>query len=434
MNSTQTKITSHSHSAIYSKLSKAIPQNLLEELMSSSKRQRIYDPLTTLRLFLIQVFQGQSTKSALSFFNSQRIENGQRMVSMNNSNYCRARKKLDENILKEIALRCNDSHEFNMWNNRHVKLIDGTTMQMEDTKENQKEYPQNIRQKEGLGQPILRSLCVFSLATASLVDLEIASYSGKGNGEPSLLRRAMDRFKKKDILVMDRFFTSYFLHSDLVKRDIDFVVRARDKFAEKFFKKNRKEVIIMRKRDCKSKDMSKENYIKYPKEQKIRLLKHISKKDGFRDKVIYLMTSLSSKYLSKDIVKLYRLRWDAEINLRNLKRTLGSYFLTSKTPSMVRKELYVKILAYNLTRSVIVFSAKSKLPRKYSFKTTMYLILDFLKSKGKKMVEKLPDLLKNETLNSKFRVEPRALKRRTRGTFSLLLIPRNRYKSSNQVA
>jgi len=101
---------------------------------------------------------------------------------------------------------------------------------------------------------------------------------------------------------------------------------------------------------------------------------------------------------------------------------------------MVRKELYVKNLAYNLTRSVIVFSAKSKLPRKYSFKTTMYLILDFLKSKDKKMVEKLPDLLKNETLNSKFRVEPRALKRRIRGTFGLLLIPRNKYKSLNKVA
>ncbi len=54
-----------------------------------------------------------------------------------------------------------------------------------------------------------------------------------------------------------------------------------------------------------------------------------------------------------EIVKLYGNRREVEVNLRHLKTTLGMDVLRCKTPSMVRKEIYVYLLAYNLLRSLM---------------------------------------------------------------------------------
>lgn len=58
-------------------------------------------------------------------------------------------------------------------------------------------------------------------------------------------------------------------------------------------------------------------------------------------------------YSTLDIVGLYGQRWDVELDLRHIKTTLGMDVLRCKTPSMVRKEIYVYLLAYNLLRSLM---------------------------------------------------------------------------------
>ena len=40
-----------------------------------------------------------------------------------------------------------------------------------------------------------------------------------------------------------------------------------------------------------------------------------------------------------------------ELNLRHVKTTLGMKMLRGKTPDMVRKEIYVHLMAYNLLRT-----------------------------------------------------------------------------------
>ena len=42
-----------------------------------------------------------------------------------------------------------------------------------------------------------------------------------------------------------------------------------------------------------------------------------------------------------------------ELSLRHVKTTLGMEMLRGKTPDMVRKEIYVHLMAYNLLRTVM---------------------------------------------------------------------------------
>lgn len=58
----------------------------------------------------------------------------------------------------------------------------------------------------------------------------------------------------------------------------------------------------------------------------------------------------SEVYPTTEIMRLYGQRWDVELDLRHLKTTLGMDILRGKTPEMVRKEIYVYLLAYNSIR------------------------------------------------------------------------------------
>ena len=76
---------------------------------------------------------------------------------------------------------------------------------------------------------------------------------------------------------------------------------------------------------------------------------------GFRNQRVSLITTLldTTTYSSLKLVELYGKRWDVELDLRHLKTTLGMDVLRCKSPSMVRLEIYIYLLAYNLLRSLL---------------------------------------------------------------------------------
>ncbi len=80
--------------------------------------------------------------------------------------YCKARKKLPELLFKKLLDKSSQNLENQvdkncLWHGRHVKSIDGSTVSMPDTVENQKAYPQHPSQKIGCGREggILSYLC-----------------------------------------------------------------------------------------------------------------------------------------------------------------------------------------------------------------------------------------------------------------------------------
>jgi hypothetical protein len=66
------------------------------------------------------------------------------------------------------------------WQGQRVRLIDGTTLSMPDTPENQLAYPQQSSQKPGLGFPICRMVGIICLASGSIVNAAMGLYKGKG--------------------------------------------------------------------------------------------------------------------------------------------------------------------------------------------------------------------------------------------------------------
>ena len=91
----------------------------------------------------------------------ERFSEGKAPCSEDNSPYVRARQRLPEELLKELlqetGITLDEQSDAQwLWKGKPVKLVDGTTVSMPNTPENQKAYPQPDSQKPGLGFPIAR--------------------------------------------------------------------------------------------------------------------------------------------------------------------------------------------------------------------------------------------------------------------------------------
>jgi hypothetical protein len=147
---------------------------------------------------------------------------------------------------------------------------------------------------------------------------------------------------------------------------------------------------------------------------------------GFRVRRYEAITTLTDprEFSASELGELYRRRWEAELNLRSLKSSMGMGELRCKTPEMVRKELWVYLLGYNLVRGVMAESAgvAGVAPRKLSFACAVQGVLAFgpvLRSaEGVRLSEGLARLWgvvgTHRVGDRPGRVEPRAIKRRNK--------------------
>ena len=106
-------------------------------------------------------------------------------------------------------------------------LVDGTTFLMPDTPDNQVVYPQQTAQKSGLGFPIVRLVGLLSLATGSCIEYVLGPYQGKGTGETSLFSRLIGTLGKDDLLLADRYYTSYAIIALMIAQNTPLVFRQR---------------------------------------------------------------------------------------------------------------------------------------------------------------------------------------------------------------
>ncbi len=146
---------------------------------------------------------------------------------------------------------------------------------------------------------------------------------------------------------------------------------------------------------------------------------------------LLITTLLCPKQTTKAALKgLYRDRWQVELDLRNIKTTLGMERLSCRTPAMAQKEIWVYLLAYNLIRLLMAQSAllTDLLPRQLSFKHTLQIWIAWRQSgtgsDDERQLAQLFLLIAQQRVgNRPGRIEPRAMKQRPK-PFPLLTKPR----------
>ena len=367
------------------------------------------------------------------------------------SGYCQARARLPEKLLENIFNYSAQNLEEkvtqeHLWCGRNVKVIDGSTVSMPDTVENQTEYPQHSSQQPGCGFPTGKIGVIFNLVTGAAIAFSISVLN---THDIKLARKLYSFLKPNDVLLGDRAFCAYADMVAITKLGCDVV-----------FRKHQSRTTTIRKGkiigDCDKlvtwykpkrcpKGLNKDEFDALPASLTVREIYYYIVIPGFRTQRVSLITTLldTVTYSTLDIVKLYGKRWDVELDLRHLKTTLGMDVLRCKTPSMVRKEIYVYLLAYNLLRSLmwqagITYNTP---PNRLSLQGTRHHLINFLPkfevADSKKRLRLYRTLLKiivhKEVPDRPARSEPRVTKRRPKA-YPRLTKPRYELRKQLQTA
>src|SRR5512135_3180837 len=87
-------------------------------------------------------------------------------------------------------------------------------------------------------------------------------------------------------------------------------------------------------------------------------------------------------YKAEELGGLFRQRWHAELDLRTLKSEMQMEMLRARSPEMVRKEVAIHLLAYNLIRGIMAEAARvvEVKPRMLSFTGALHTVRSFEES------------------------------------------------------
>src|SRR4051794_17794060 len=306
-------------------------------------RNRTYTPWITLGLFLSQVLaDDHSCDQAVDRFQKVRYDQGLPAVSSETTSYCDARRRLPERLPWDLVRRTGRSilegaEAAWTFHGRAVKIIDGTTVTMPDTPENQAAYPQQATQAPGVGFPIARLLVVFSLAVGTVLEAAIGPYQGKQTSELALLRQVLDRFGRGDIALADRFFCSYWTIAAWRARGVDVVVRLHQRRTADFRRGRRlgrEDHLVTWPKPRQAPDwMSRAEYEAMPAELTARELRVRVKDVTERVRRLVIVTTLADakRYPAKELGGLFRQRWHAELDLRALKSRMQMEVLRTKS-------------------------------------------------------------------------------------------------------
>ena len=395
--------------------------------------QRIYTPLVTLSLSLSQVIDpDHSCRAAVARLIVWMAVNGRKPCEPDTSSYCEARQRLPEGVIvrlvRETARRADArASDAWLWKGRSVTLVDGTTASMPDSLANQKAYPQSKAQGIGLGFPLVRLVALISLATGVVRDLALGPYRGKETGETALFRTLWGNLDPGEIVLGDRYFGSFFGIAGLSERGVDVLFRMHQR--RKFdFRRGRRlgvlDHVVSWPKPARPDWMDEATYAQIPGEMTVRELRVTVDQPGFRVNEMVLVTTLldAGSYSKHEIAQLFLQRWDIELDFRSIKDVLGMDVLRCQTPEMVRKEIWMHLLADNLIRGAMVDAAEmhGKVPRRLSFKgalQTMTAFQDALRWATPidrvALAREMLKAISGHEVGDRFgRVEPRANKRR----------------------
>ena len=394
----------------------------------------IFSTAVVLWAFLAQSLRdgkGAACAAAVEDIATYMHQTGGAAPSGDTGDYCRARAKLDLAALRTLTVQGAEQLERGidpswLWHGLHPKLIDGFTFTMPDTPENQAEFPQQKNQRPGVGFPIARACAVLSLATAAIHDINIGPYEGKQTGESALLYGILGCLKVGDVGVFDRCFCSFMMLVILSGRGIHFCARLHQRRPIDFRKGRRlgpdDHLVTWIRPKCPP-WMSQEQYAQIPQTLTLREVRFQMTEPGRRTKTLVVVTSLTDaeSYPMEAIAQLYGYRWNAELDIRAIKQTLRLDHVRCKTPDMVRRELWVTLLAYNLIRKVIATAAAvhGKQPRQLGFTLACQTVLAcwMLLATGTCRDERefwrlaMERIAANEVANRPGRIEPRMIKR-----------------------
>ncbi len=254
-------------------------------------------------------------------------------------------KRLYEEVVGPIATPETKGAWYKQW---RVVTVDGSTLDLGDTRENEAEFGRPGASRGRSGFPQLRFVSLVENGTHVLFGAEAGSYA---TGESTLAQKVLDQLKEGMLCIADRNFYSYKLWKQAQKTGADLLWRV---------KKNMNLPCLKR--------LSDGSYLStiYPSDKArrhqrkgipVRVVEYRLVGTEKAEPMYRLITTIleENKAPAQELAALYHERWEIENALDELKTHLrgAKIVLRSKKPELVRQEFYGLLLAHFAVRSLM---------------------------------------------------------------------------------
>jgi len=388
-------------------------------------RNRIFTPAVTVRSMVYRALSpDKSIRATLADLAAagDRIEQAPADAS-----WCQARSRLPEELwtgLLQHSIRRLEqlASDQDLYHQRPVYLIDGSTLSMPDTPELAACFGYSGTGRGPSHFPVARVTLIIRAGLQGVWDYRVDAYR---TSEDAHLHQMWDRIPGGSICIFDNQLSSFYNLAKLEQRGIDVVAplhHHRDPYK-----------LISR-----GKPLGPDEWIVWlelwphrrkqyadpslPRRLPIRLVRQ---EILLRNKptLIWLVTTLldAHRHPRENIADLYRKRWGIETRIGELKTTLRMNVLRGKGVRAVRYEVAASILAYNLLRTLIRHAARQNQapPDRISFAAAIKTILAYslpLRLSGPAQrpriyARMLRDIARCRVPIRPGRVEPRRIKR-----------------------
>lgn len=246
------------------------------------------------------------------------------------------------------------------WRGLRPLAEDGTSAQMPDTDANRALWPYPSGQSEGCGMPVIKLGGLIDLSHGGLCDL---AHSDCNTSE----LRAHEKFQgeyisERDVLIADRLYSGYELIAGLRQRGAHFIGRTHQ--SRKIdFRKGRKvgpnqRIVVWEKPRYapKGSQLDAAEWEALPDRLEVRIIRCQGPDREGKSHTRYIVTTLldADAYPAGEVASLYLHRWEIEVRFRDIKTTLGMELLSTKSPPMIRKEVLMHMIFYNLMRLLML--------------------------------------------------------------------------------
>lgn len=285
--------------------------------------------------------------------------------------------------LKEFYKRFKS--EVKLFNGYILSAIDGSDFEIPNTKITRERYNE-LHPEESVARASISNM--YDVLNHYVMDTIINKYDAS---ERKMAQENYNNTKKLDlpypiIRTMDRGYASIVDMYYSNKTDDKYVVRLKKSDFKKQIKnmKSNDEVIKIQYQYDRIRYYKEEypEFYKIMEETKEDIEIRIVKINNNDEEKIILATNLSQEELSyEEMIKLYKLRWEIELNYHSLKESLKIETITSSNDIIIYQDIYSQMLVYNLIQAFKQDAEKSIDQTKYKnkMKINMNMAVGFVK-------------------------------------------------------
>ena len=303
------------------------------------------------------------------------------LATITGSAILQARDRLGQEPLAALFAQLADhwvdrSADQHRWRGLRVYGIDGSTLRIPDTQENDAAFGRPKSGRGRSGYPQVRLVALMVLRSHELASLAFGRYA---DSEVTLAEPLWSKIPDKSLTLVDRGFISYSVFQGIRSAGSERHWLTRAKKNLKWTKVKRlgpNDYLV----EIPINKNLRRRHPEMPPTMTARAIRY--QRRGFRSQV--LLTSLldHTAYPPAEIAELYHERWELELGFDEVKtHTLErEEALRSRTPERVRQEVWGLAIGYNLVRLEMERAAETLRlpPTRISFRHSLLLVRTFL--------------------------------------------------------